>query len=83
METARSTDQITATITELNVHSTAVGLAIAEMSGGIGQVGEAASVLRQVAEQQFAVVGALNAQVDETRKRVESLSSTAGPRDRR
>jgi methyl-accepting chemotaxis protein len=75
MTTARSTGQITETITMLTEHSAAVAAAIAEMSNGITDVGEAASVLRQVAEQQFSVVAALNSQVDGALDRVESMST--------
>jgi methyl-accepting chemotaxis protein len=77
MTTAQSTDQIAATITTLNTHSAAVATAIAAIGASITNVGEAAGVLREVAEQQFTVVAALNAQVDDTLSRVESLSSVS------
>jgi methyl-accepting chemotaxis protein len=83
MATGRSTDQIAATINTLNTHSDAVAAAIAAMSGGITGVGDAATVLRNVAEQQFSVVAALNAQVDDTRDRVETMSSVTTHLERR
>ena len=83
METGRSTEQITTTINTLNTHSKAVAVAIAAMSSGITDVGDASGVLRHVAEQQFSVVAALDAQVGETRERVESMSSVTTQLERR
>jgi methyl-accepting chemotaxis protein len=81
--TGRSTERITETISQLNAHSGAVAEAIATMSGAIVEVGDASGVLRQVAEQQFTVVDALNAQVDDALARIESMSSVTGQLERR
>jgi methyl-accepting chemotaxis protein len=81
--TARSAEHINTTITTLNAHSTAVATAIATMSTGITDVGHAATGLRHVAEQQFSIVATLNAQVDDTLDRVQSMTILTERLDRR
>jgi len=73
--TARSTEQIAATLGRLTAHSSAVAESIDELSNAITDFGEAAEVLRGVATEQFGVVATLTAQVEDTRNRVESMTS--------
>jgi len=73
--TARSTEQIAATLGRLTQHSSAVAESIDELSNAITDFGQGAEVLRGVATEQFGVVATLTAQVEDTRNRVESMTS--------
>jgi hypothetical protein len=71
------------TIAALEQHSRAVADAISTMGHGITGVDDAASALRSVANEQFAVVAALTEKVTDTLVRVDSLSGLTEQLERR
>jgi methyl-accepting chemotaxis protein len=83
MTTAKSTSQITNTIAMLEQNTGEVASAIAAMSGGITGVDDATEVLRNVAQQQFELVDALELRVNETILRIDGMSSLTTRLERR
>ena len=81
--TSRSTEQIAATIEELERDTAEMSGTIAEMVAGIGSVGDAATSLRAVATDQSTVVGRLADRMGETIDRVERMSGEAAQLERR
>ncbi len=83
MTTARSTSEITSTISTLELHTAAMAEAISAMSEGITGVDDATEVLRDVARQQFEVVGNLELRVNDTIQRIDAMSSLTTRLERR
>jgi methyl-accepting chemotaxis protein len=83
MTTARSTSEITTTIATLEQHTAAMAEAISAMSEGITGVDDATEVLRDVARQQFEVVGNLELRVNDTIQRIDAMSSLTTRLERR
>ncbi|MFD0525598.1 methyl-accepting chemotaxis protein [Paractinoplanes durhamensis] len=81
--TARSTEQITATIKDLERDTSEMARTITTMIEGIGSVGEAAVSLRAVAADQDTLVSELSGQMQETLSRVEQMSNLAAQLERR
>lgn len=81
--TADSTEQIAATIAELERDTALMAGTIAAMVAGIGGVGAAATSLRAVAADQGTVVGRLSERVGRTIDRVEGMSGLAAQLERR
>jgi methyl-accepting chemotaxis protein len=81
--TSNSTEQIAATIGELERDTAAMAATIAAMVEGIGGVGDAATSLREVAADQSTVVGRLADQMSETIGRVEQMSGLSAKLERR
>jgi methyl-accepting chemotaxis protein len=75
MTTARSTDEITATIGSLEREAQAMAFAITSMTEAIGEVDEATGVLGGVAAQQHSLVNRLDACVTDALNRVKDMSS--------
>lgn len=81
--TARSSGQITATISALQQHSDAVAEALGRMERGITGIDDATGVLRDVAAAQFAVVASLDEQMTATIDRIGSMSTLTERLERR
>ena len=81
--TARSTEQITATIDDLERDTAEMARTITTMIEGIGSVGEAADALRAVASDQDTLVNELSGQMNDTLDRVERMSDLAAQLERR
>ncbi len=75
MTTARSTDEITATIGSLEREAQAMAFAITSMTEAIGEVDEATGVLGGVAAQQHSLVNRLDTCVTDALNRVKDMSS--------
>jgi methyl-accepting chemotaxis protein len=73
MATARSTDQITSTITSLEHDAVAMAGSIERMTAGIGGVDEATVVLREIAAEQQALVERLDRCVEQAIGRVRDM----------
>ena len=81
--TSASTEQIAATICELERDTEEMTSTIAAMVTGIGSVGDAATSLRTVAANQGLVVGRLGDRMGLTIDRVEEMSGVSGQLERR
>ena len=81
--TARSTEQITATIDDLERETAEMARTITTMIEGIASVGHAANSLRTVAADQDALVNELSGQMQDTLGRVEQMSDLAARLERR
>ncbi len=81
--TARSTLQITGTISALESRTSDVAAAIRAMGAGISRVDGATEMLRRVAHQQFSVVNQLEHRVNETVDRIDSMSNLTSRLERR
>ncbi len=81
--TSHSTEQIAATIEELERDTADMAGAIAAMVTGIGSIGESAAALRGVAADQGVVVGRLTEQMNQTIERVKQMSGLAAQLERR
>jgi len=81
--TADSTEQITATIDDLERATAEMARTITTMIEGIASVGHATDSLRMVAADQDALVGELSGQMQETLGRVEQMSDLAARLERR
>jgi methyl-accepting chemotaxis protein len=81
--TSQSTEQIAATIEELERDTGQMAGTIAAMVSGIASVGDAATSLRAVAADQGDVVGRLADQMGQTIGRVEQMSGLAAQLERR
>jgi methyl-accepting chemotaxis protein len=83
MTTARSTEEITSTITSLERNATAMSSAIAGMTSGIKGVDEATGVLGGVATEQHRLVEDLDRRVTDAMVRVRELGTLTEQLDRR
>jgi uncharacterized protein YoxC len=81
--TARSTEQITATINDLERDTEEMARTITTMIEGIEGVGQAADSLRAVAADQDNLVNELSGQMQDTLSRVEQMSNLAAQLERR
>ena len=81
--TARSTEQITNTISDLERDTAAMARTITTMIEGIASVGDAADSLRAVATDQDHLVNELSGQMIDTLSRVEQMSDLAAQLERR
>jgi methyl-accepting chemotaxis protein len=81
--TARSTEQITATIDDLERDTAAMARTITTMIEGIASVGEATDSLRAVAADQDSLVEKLSGAMHDTLGRVEGMSTLAAQLERR
>jgi methyl-accepting chemotaxis protein len=81
--TSQSTEQIAATIQDLERDTAEMAGTISAMVSGIGSVGEAATSLRAVAADQGDVVGRLADRMGHTITRVEEMSGLAAQLERR
>ncbi len=83
MTTARSTEEITSTITSLERDAAAMSSAIMSMTAGIKGVDEATAVLSNVASEQHVLVENLDRCVGESIVRVQDMSSLTDRLERR
>jgi methyl-accepting chemotaxis protein len=83
MTTATSTGEIVATIASLERDAAAMTAAISAMSEGLTGVDEATGVLKQVAEQQHALVSQLDDKVGETIEKINGMATLAERLERR
>ncbi|WP_127500874.1 methyl-accepting chemotaxis protein [Actinoplanes solisilvae] len=81
--TARSTEQITETIANLERDTAEMARTITTMIEGIASVGDATDSLRAVAADQDTLVGRLSQQMSDTLGRVEDMSTLAERLERR
>jgi len=81
--TARSTEQITETISDLERETAEMARTITTMIEGIASVGEAANSLRAVTADQDTLVNELSGQMTDTLSRVEQMSDLAAQLERR
>ncbi|WSG48030.1 methyl-accepting chemotaxis protein [Dactylosporangium sp. NBC_01737] len=81
--TAQSTEQIASTLTTLERSATDMTATIAAMVAGVGGIGEATGVLRDVAVEQHGVVDVLDRQVDGAMDRIQQMSALAEKLERR
>jgi methyl-accepting chemotaxis protein len=81
--TSQSTEQIAATIEELERDTAEMAGTIAAMVTGIGSIGDSAAALRGVAADQGEVVGRLTGQMNQTIERVKQMSGLAAELERR
>ena len=81
--TARSTEEISSTIAELERDATAVGSAIAGMARAVDEVDGANGQLTGVASEQAELVAALRITLDDTLRRVRTMSDLADELERR
>jgi methyl-accepting chemotaxis protein len=81
--TARSTEQITATINDLERDAAEMARTITTMIEGIEGVGQASDSLRAVAADQDSLVNELSGQMQDTLGRVEQMSNLAAQLERR
>ncbi len=81
--TSQSTEQITATIEQLERDTAEMAGTISAMVMGIGSIGDSATALRGVAADQGAVVGRLSGQMNRTIERVQQMSGLAAQLERR
>ncbi|MGI5242898.1 methyl-accepting chemotaxis protein [Dactylosporangium sp. CA-139066] len=81
--TAESTERIAATVTELERTAAQMTGTIRAMVTGVGGIGEATAVLRNVALDQHATVERLTGRVNETMERIEAMSAIAERLERR
>jgi methyl-accepting chemotaxis protein len=83
MTTATSTGEIVATISTLERDAAAMTAAISAMSEGLAGVDEATSALKQVAQEQHALVGRLDDKVGETIEKINGMATLAERLERR
>jgi hypothetical protein len=83
MTTATSTGEIVATIATLERDAAAMTAAISAMSEGLTGVDEATSVLKQVAQEQHALVGRLDDKVGDTIEKINGMATLADRLERR
>jgi methyl-accepting chemotaxis protein len=83
LATARSTAEITATVTSLEADTMAMTGSITAMTRGIGGVDESTAVLAQVASDQRALVEELDMTLSETIARISAMSSLTDKLERR
>jgi len=83
LTTARSTREITATVTSLEADASAMTQAILAMAAGITGVDESTAVLSAVAAEQRELVERLDHTLTETIGRIQSLSSLTDKLERR
>jgi methyl-accepting chemotaxis protein len=81
--TARSTQQITETISDLERETAEMARTITTMIEGIASVGDAANSLRAVTADQDSLVDELSGQMTGTLSRVEQMSNLAAQLERR
>jgi hypothetical protein len=81
--TARSTEQITETINDLEHETAEMARTITTMIEGITSVGDAADALRAVSADQETLVGELSRRMTDTLSRVEQMSTLAAQLERR
>jgi methyl-accepting chemotaxis protein len=81
--TSQSTEQIAATIDELERDTAEMAGTVAAMVTGIGSIGDSATALRGVAADQGEVVGRLTGQMNQTIERVKQMSGLAAQLERR
>ena len=81
--TARSTEQITETINDLERETAEMARTITTMIEGIASVGDAANSLRAVTADQDNLVNELSGQMNDTLGRVEQMSDLAAQLERR
>jgi methyl-accepting chemotaxis protein len=81
--TSQSTEQIAATIDELERDTAEMTGTIAAMVTGIGAIGDSAAALRSVAADQGQVVGRLTGRMNQTIERVKQMSGLAAQLERR
>jgi methyl-accepting chemotaxis protein len=81
--TAQSTEQIATTLTTLERSAADMTATIAAMVAGVGGIGEATGVLREVAVDQHGVVTVLDQQVNGTMERIQQMSALAEKLERR
>jgi methyl-accepting chemotaxis protein len=81
--TARSTEQITETISDLERETAEMARTITTMIEGIASVGDAANSLRAVTADQDNLVNELSGQMNDTLSRVEQMSNLAAQLERR
>ena len=83
LTTAKSTDEITATLTRLQQDAAAVGAAVTRMGQRIGGLSEATEVLNGVATHQRDLVGSLSTTVQTALERLSAITIVGDEDERR
>ncbi|MBG0828975.1 PilZ domain-containing protein [Planomonospora sp. ID67723] len=81
--TTQSTDEITAIIRSLEENATAMAGALTEMTGGVGNLDEAAAQVGDITRQQHSSVDLLKEYLDRAIRRISTMADLAAQLERR